>query len=96
MMHHKMWKITLSLRLKEILSEFLLMLYIQLSSNLFSRFIGDIQNTSDIASSEGIPKIWDLPPSEEAEDQFQADLRAASGIGRMRNKGKGKVSVRCI
>lgn len=39
-----------------------------------------------------LSKMWDTPGGDAAEEQFQADLRAASGIGRA-GKGKGRVSV---
>ncbi|KAL5525422.1 TFC4 [Sanghuangporus sanghuang] len=55
----------------------------------FDRLIGSIRGTDDLASSATLSKIWDAPSNAEAEEQFQADLRAASGIGRKR-KGRGQ------
>ncbi|EJD05267.1 TPR-like protein [Fomitiporia mediterranea MF3/22] len=55
----------------------------------FDRLIGFIQDTDDVASSATIRRIWDAPSGMDVEEDFQADLRAASGIGRVR-KGKGR------
>lgn len=63
-----------------------------LTQQLPRRLVSSIRSTDDVASSATLSKIWDTPNSAEAEEQFQADLRAASGIGRIR-KGKGKVST---
>ncbi|KAI5117819.1 hypothetical protein M0805_004949 [Coniferiporia weirii] len=61
----------------------------------FDRLIGDIRGTSDVANTSMLSKIWDKPLGSEAEEQFRADLRAASGIGRAgKGKGKGKGSRR--
>ncbi|KAL5520201.1 hypothetical protein ACEPAG_9414 [Sanghuangporus baumii] len=55
----------------------------------FDRLIGSIRGTDDLASSATLSKIWDAPSNAEAEEQFQDDLRAASGIGRKR-RGRGR------
>ncbi|THH04363.1 hypothetical protein EW145_g5576 [Phellinidium pouzarii] len=58
----------------------------------FDRLIGDIRGTSDVASSSMLSKIWDRPLGDDAEEQFRADLRAASGVGKASKgrKGQGK------
>ena len=61
-----------------------------LKNGIERRLIGNIRGTDDIANSTVLSKIWDNPGNEETEAQFQADLRAASGIGK-RTRGAGKV-----
>lgn len=58
------------------------------------RLLGNIRVSGDISNSAVLSKVWDNPLAghEESEAQFQADLRAASGVGK-KGKGKGKVCL---
>ena len=56
-----------------------------------SRLIGEIREQGDSSSGSMLSRIWDVPLPENEEEQFRDDLRAASGIGK--HKGKGKVRL---
>ena len=58
--------------------------------NIYSRLVDDIRNAPDVSSNALLSKIWDRPANYDPDEQFKADLRAASGIGR---RGKGKVEA---
>ncbi|KAH8108394.1 TPR-like protein [Phellopilus nigrolimitatus] len=57
----------------------------------FDRLVGEIRTADDVASSAMLSKLWDTPLAEgDAEEQFHADLRAASGIGKGKGRGRGR------
>lgn len=55
------------------------------------RLLQDIQD-DDSKGRSSLNKIWDVSFRQD-ESQFQDDIRVASGIGKIKGKGKGKVSL---
>ncbi|KAG6836328.1 hypothetical protein H0H93_009078 [Arthromyces matolae] len=55
----------------------------------FDRLVNTIRSRDDTSTDSGLTKDWDFN-IEEQEAEFRDDLRAASGVGRRRRKGKGR------
>ena len=57
-----------------------------------SRLVDDIRNATGASDKLSLSKVWDVPSEYNVDEQFRADLRAASGIGKATGLRKGKVN----